>query len=422
MLAVAALAAAGLAVAPGHGIAPQLTAALGAGVGDCAQDDAWPAARQDYADQVVALVNAHRATLGLAPLEVSPTLTASAVWKARHMTYYRYFTHDDPAPPVDRTWRDRIRACGYAADSMGENIALGYETPEAVVEGWITSPDHAANIDNPAFRATGVGVARAPTLDGYLFWVQDFGTTDDSGPPPDTSPPTAPCPLTATASSSTQVSLSWEPSTDNVGVTGYRVYRNGVEVSVTTSPGYTDSALAPATTYSYTVRAFDAAGLLGPPSDAATVTTPPLASAGTTLYASTYAIEAGIGASFGLGTGLLRAEDGATVDVASAFGNVAWYGRFNVARGLASLRVTYAGASTRECARTLALYDWNTRTWEAIDTGSATASLTVGAPGPLDRFLGGSSILGAVRARVSCSRADGLPFLLQTDRLTLTVG
>jgi hypothetical protein len=99
----------------------------------------------------------------------------------------------------------------------------------------------------------------------------------------------------------------------------------------------------------------------------------------------------------------------------SAFGNVSWYGRFNVARPLTSLAVAYVGTSTRPCTRTLALYDWVARAWESLDAGGAAAA-------PLDRFLGGSSILGAVRARVSCSRADGLPFVLQTDRLTLSAG
>jgi uncharacterized protein YkwD len=413
MLGVTALAAAALSVAP----APTLAA----GVGDCVQDDAWPAARQDYADQVVALVNAHRATLGLAPLTISPTLTAAAVWKVRHMAFYKYFTHDDPAPPVARTWRERLQACGYAGDGMGENIALGYETPEAVVEGWIRSPEHAANIENPAFRAIGVGVARAATLDGYLFWDQEFGTLDDSLPPADTSPPSAPGQLAATASSPTQVALTWAASTDNVGVTGYRVYREGVEVAATPLLGYTDNAVSAGTTYSYTVRAFDGAGLLGPASDAAAVVTPP-APPVATIFASTYAIEAGLGASFGLGTGALRAQDGVTVDIASVAGTVGWYGRFIVPRGLSSLGVSYAGTSTQPCTRTISLYDWVARTWEALETGAGSAAVTAAARGPFDRFLGGSSLQGAVRARVTCSRPDGLPFLLQTDRLTLTAG
>ena len=130
--ALAGLAAAAIAFAPGQHVA-QSEAAVAAGVGDCNPDAAWPASRQDYADQVVALVNQHRASLGLVQLKVSPTLTAAAVWKARHMAYYRYMAHDDPAPPVARTWFQRVQACGYAGYGAGENIAYGYTTPSAVM-------------------------------------------------------------------------------------------------------------------------------------------------------------------------------------------------------------------------------------------------------------------------------------------------
>ena len=72
-IALAGVAAAAIAFAPGQLGHP--TAANAAGVGDCIPGT-WPANRQDYADQVVALVNQHRASLGLAQLKVSPTLTA----------------------------------------------------------------------------------------------------------------------------------------------------------------------------------------------------------------------------------------------------------------------------------------------------------------------------------------------------------
>ena len=68
--------------------------------------------------------------------------------------------------------------------------------------------------------------------------------------------------------------LSWGASTDNVGVAGYRVYRNGSQLGTTTATTYFDSPLKPGTTYTYTVRAYDAAGNVGPPSNAVTVTTP----------------------------------------------------------------------------------------------------------------------------------------------------
>ena len=78
--------------------------------------------------------------------------------------------------------------------------------------------------------------------------------------PPDTTPPTVPSGLTATSVSSSQINLSWNASTDNVGVAGYKVFRNGSQVGTTTQTSYSDSGLQPSTTYSYTVSAYDAAG------------------------------------------------------------------------------------------------------------------------------------------------------------------
>ena len=249
--------------------------ATAAVVGDCNADAAWPASRADYADEVVRLVNQHRATLNLVPLKVSSTLTAAAVWKARHMAHYSYMQHDDPAPPVERRWYDRVDTCGYTGSGKGENIAFGYPTPQAVMTGWLESPGHRANIENASFRVIGVGAAGA----SMIYWAQNFGSTDDSGsapppPPTDTTPPTVPTSLAATAQSSTLVGLGWSASTDNVGVAGYRVYRNGILLGSTPSTAYFDASAAANTTYSYTVRAYDAAGNVSGPSTAATVTTP----------------------------------------------------------------------------------------------------------------------------------------------------
>ena len=106
----------------------------------------------------------------------------------------------------------------------------------------------------------------------------DSGTGQCHGsqppPPSDTTKPTAPGSLAATASSG-QVALSWTAATDNVGVTGYKVYRGGTEIaSLGTVTSYTDTTVAGSTTYSYTVRAVDAAGNLSDPSNTATATTP----------------------------------------------------------------------------------------------------------------------------------------------------
>jgi uncharacterized protein YkwD len=166
-------------------------AATAAGVGDCTAGAGWGTVRSDLAAQVVGLVNQHRAGLGLGGLTESATLRAAAVWKAQHMAFYGYFSHDDPAPPVQRTVWQRLAACGYTA-SGGENIAYGYPSASAVMQGWLSSPGHRANIERSSFRATGVGVATA--ANGTVYWVQTFGSVADSGSPPPAPPPPAATP------------------------------------------------------------------------------------------------------------------------------------------------------------------------------------------------------------------------------------
>ncbi len=95
----------------------------------------------------------------------------------------------------------------------------------------------------------------------------------DPPPVPDTTPPSAPVNPSATLLAGPKVALSWGAATDNVGVTGYRVYRAGVEIGTSTAGSYTDTAPV-VSTITYTVRARDAAGNLGPASTGVTVTSP----------------------------------------------------------------------------------------------------------------------------------------------------
>ncbi len=92
----------------------------------------------------------------------------------------------------------------------------------------------------------------------------------------DTQPPTTPTGLATTSVTSGSVGLTWNASTDNVGVAGYTVYRNGQPLGTTggSTTTYTDSTVAPSTAYSYTVDAFDNAGNHSPQSTALPVTTP----------------------------------------------------------------------------------------------------------------------------------------------------
>ncbi len=115
-----------------------------------------------------------------------------------------------------------------------------------------------------------VGLTRATSY-GYSFWeMQVFGSTDSSG---DTQAPTTPTGLTAGTATATSVTLTWNAATDNVGVAGYDVLRNGAPVATSATTSYTDTGLAPDTTYTYSVRARDAAGNTSPAGPAITVKT-----------------------------------------------------------------------------------------------------------------------------------------------------
>jgi len=95
---------------------------------------------------------------------------------------------------------------------------------------------------------------------------------------PDIIPPSVPTNLSANAVSSAQMTLSWTASTDNVGVAGYTIYRGASQIATTSLPSYSDTGLSPATTYSYTVAAYDAAGnvsALSASASAATLPPPP---------------------------------------------------------------------------------------------------------------------------------------------------
>jgi uncharacterized protein YkwD len=226
-----------------------------AAIGDCTPGATWAASRPDLASRVVDLVNQHRTCIGLVALNVSPTLTASAVWKARHMATYNYLAHDDPAPPVARTVPDRLEACGYPSRSTGwgENIAYGYSTPESVMQGWLNSPGHRANIEQPAFRAIGVGAAA--NASGVLYWAQDFGQYDDSATVPPAGPTVT---LTSAPASSTKTGKARFAWTTTGTVTSTTCQIDAKPAKPCASPkGYSRLALG---THTFTVTVASSSG------------------------------------------------------------------------------------------------------------------------------------------------------------------
>ena len=109
--------------------------------------------------------------------------------------------------------------------------------------------------------------------DGYSWFGPIVSKTIDAGPILDVTPPSAPTNLHTTAVTAKSVALSWDASTDDFGVVGYRIYRNGTQVGTSTGTTYTDSGLTQNTTYTYEVDAYDAIPNYGSKSTALPVTT-----------------------------------------------------------------------------------------------------------------------------------------------------
>ncbi|MFJ3902948.1 glycosyl hydrolase family 8 [Streptomyces sp. NPDC090025] len=117
------------------------------------------------------------------------------------------------------------------------------------------------------------GTARGTSYGYSLFEFEVYGVPAGGGGG-DTTPPSTPAGLRTTATTSTSATLAWTAATDDVGVTGYDVYRGGTLVGTAPGTSYTDSGLTASTTYSYTVKARDAAGNVSAASSPLSVTTP----------------------------------------------------------------------------------------------------------------------------------------------------
>jgi len=145
---------------------------------------AGKASEADIRARVTELVNAARSKarrcgkerFAAAPqLKLSDDLSQAARRHARDMARKKYFDHRaaDGSQPKDRV----IRA-GYEPRLTGENIALGPESAEEVVAGWLASPGHCANIMDARFQDLGVAVASGRGR-GQVYWVQTFGAPRD---------------------------------------------------------------------------------------------------------------------------------------------------------------------------------------------------------------------------------------------------
>ena len=119
-----------------------------------------------YEQKVIDLVNDIRVKNGLGKLTSNWELCRVARYKSQDMHDNRYFSHTSPTYGAPG---NMIKNFGISYRTAGENIAQGYRTPEAVVDGWMNSSGHRANILNGSFKQIGVGYV----ADGN-YWTQMF--------------------------------------------------------------------------------------------------------------------------------------------------------------------------------------------------------------------------------------------------------
>lgn len=130
-----------------------------------------------YINQIYHVTNDERQKHGVPPVNLHQKLSQAAQRHSEDMAQRRYFSHRGAN---NSTPADRVAATGYAWSLVAENISSGNASPWEVVQGWMDSPGHRANIVNPELQEIGIGVCyvqlgQAPMNIQY-YWTQLFAT------------------------------------------------------------------------------------------------------------------------------------------------------------------------------------------------------------------------------------------------------
>lgn len=144
---------------------------LTAGLGD------WQAEGQKVLDRVnlargQARQCGRQAFAAAPPLTWNATLGSAALTHSRAMANGNFFAHQDRD---GRTPGDRAELAGYGGQRVGENIAAGLDSARKVVDGWLASPGHCANLMSPQFSELGAAYANDPKSDAGIYWTALFG-------------------------------------------------------------------------------------------------------------------------------------------------------------------------------------------------------------------------------------------------------
>ena len=239
-----------------------------------------------------------------------------------------------------------------AQSSSSINLSWSASSDDTAVTGYTIYQNGSAvtTTSNTSYSDTGLTASTQ-----YSYTVDAFDAAGNhssqstsanattQAPASDTTAPSTPTNLSATAVSSSAINLSWTASTDNVGVSGYKIFRGGVQVGTSVGTFYSDSGLAVSTLYTYTVSAYDAASNSSSQSSSASATTQAQAGGGTNFYVRSGATGNGSGSDWTNAYTSLPAtlQRGATYYVASG----SYAGRtFNTAVS-GALLITIQGAT-----------------------------------------------------------------------------
>ena len=272
----------------------------------------WPAATDDYkVKQYVVFRGGTQ--VGTVPVGTTTfTDTGLSPW-----TYYTYTVQAMDWDPANNLSNNPLSATIQTKDTVAPTKVTGFTgavdpTVKTTLNlDWANSTDDVATVGytlcrslssamtSPTCRSvttsnwSDTGLA-SNTVYYYTVTASDAaGNTSAANTPvgvstPDSIPPGAPGTVTAGTKTATTLALTWPAASDNIGVTGYTIYRNGAQVGTSTTASFTDTGLTSFTSYTYTVKANDAAGNMGPASSAASISTtapaPPTLSSSAKTY------------------------------------------------------------------------------------------------------------------------------------------
>ena len=124
-----------------------------------------------WVDEMLTRINAERSSVGAAPVRLCATLMTAAQRHSEDQAANSRMSHTGSN---GSTMSQRVQAAGYLGwTSLGENVAAGYPSVTSVMGGWMGSTGHRANLLSASFQHVGVG--RAASGSGTLYWTQNFG-------------------------------------------------------------------------------------------------------------------------------------------------------------------------------------------------------------------------------------------------------